>query len=244
MYQVDRDHDSLITLDEFTRYANTDLFNIKEEWKPVGEDDEHKEFTDDVSVCITYRILGNFYISFKLANFDVKISQYTVDNYVIIIIIRSLNNMKMNLKMMMIMIMMLMVISYVNLKFTQRLMNLIIIKHLLTILTFMKKKQLIIMRIINQLIMEYHWIMKLLLKENKDYLIIQIFLWEELITMVMHNHQVRFYLIFFIFSSLRLLSLPLSSFNQLLKRNMKTKLMSLMIQHLLLMIKNCKLKIQ
>ena len=153
--------------------------------------------------------------------------------------------MKMNLKMMMIMIMMIMVISYVNLKLTQRLMNLIIIKHLLTILTFMKKKQLIITRI-NQLIMEYmyHWIMKLLLKENKDYLIIQIFLWEELITMVMHNHQVRFYLIFFIFSSLRLLSLPLSSFNQLLKRNMKTKLMSLMIQHLLLMIKNCKLKIQ
>lgn len=108
--------------------------------------------------------------------------------------------MKMNLKMMMIMIMMIMVISYVNLKLTQRLMNLIIIKHLLTILTFMKKKQLII-TIINQLIMEYHWIMKLLLKENKDYLIIQIFLWEELITMVMHNHQVRFYLIFFIFSS-------------------------------------------
>ena len=143
-------------------------------------------------------MLGNFHISFKLANFDVKFSQYTVDNYVIIIIIiiiRSLNNMKMNLKKMMIMIMMLMVISYVNLKLTQRLMNLIIIKHLLTILTFMKKKQLIITRI-NQLIMEYHWIMKLLLKENKDYLIIQIFLWEELITMVMHNHQVRFYLIF------------------------------------------------
>ena len=186
----------------------------------------------------------------NFSNFDVKFSQYTVDNYVIIIIIiiiiiRSLNNMKMNLKMMMIMIMMIMVISYVNLKLTQRLMNLIIIKHLLTILTFMKKKQLIITRI-NQLIMEYmyHWIMKLLLKENKDYLIIQIFLWEELITMVMHNHQVRFYLIFFIFSSLLLLSLPLSSFNQLLKRNMKTKLMSLMIQHLLLMIKNCKLKIQ
>ena len=150
-------------------------------------------------------MLGNFHISFKLANFDVKFSQYTVDNYVIIIIIiiiiiRSLNNMKMNLKKMMIMIMMLMVISYVNLKLTQRLMNLIIIKHLLTILTFMKKKQLIITRI-NQLIMEYHWIMKLLLKENKDYLIIQIFLWEELIAMVMHNHQVRFYLIFFIFSS-------------------------------------------
>ena len=47
-YQVDRDHDSLITLEEFVRYANTDLFNIKEEWKPVGEDEEHKEFTDDV----------------------------------------------------------------------------------------------------------------------------------------------------------------------------------------------------
>lgn len=75
MYQVDRDHDSLITLDEFTRYANTDLFNIKEEWKPVGEDDEHKEFTDDVSVHVilylshNYRILGNFHISFKFCKF-------------------------------------------------------------------------------------------------------------------------------------------------------------------------------
>ena len=47
-YQVDRDRDSLITLEEFVRYANTDLFNIKEEWKPVGEDNQHKEFTDDV----------------------------------------------------------------------------------------------------------------------------------------------------------------------------------------------------
>ena len=45
MKQLDRNHDSMITLEEFISYAEGDKFEDNEEWKPVTDQEE-------VHVCV------------------------------------------------------------------------------------------------------------------------------------------------------------------------------------------------
>ena len=51
-HQLDRDQDGLISLEEFTTYTNTDIFNVKEVWKPVIDRNTEDIFSDKVCLCV------------------------------------------------------------------------------------------------------------------------------------------------------------------------------------------------